>query len=355
MPYENEHACRLRDPGDFKDGSFRRTERKHEGKTYSVIMGKLKGQDAMTEQAYRYKKDTWTAAQARDHCKDHDGSFEPAKDSKANEFGDIERRIIAFEQTELRVDDDRPMLVGYAAKTGIFTDLGWFREKIAPGAFADVLGDDVRCLKNHDPNLILGRTTNQTLRIRENSVGLRYENDLPDTNTGRDVREEVRRRDISGCSFAFTIAEDAWVRYDDDRPPERTIVKLRRLYDVGPVTYPAYPDTTVAARSLEIHRNTHSDEGKYECECIECGHTLKTDEHCKDIKCPKCGGQMRRKERPGPGQKSDDVSDASNTSVTPDEATASQLKEVSPERRRDIDKKYRKMGRILARNKPAEV
>lgn len=77
-PYPNEHACRLRDPKDFKPESFRRTTRKHEGKEYSIIMGRLKGETKMTEQAYRYKKDIWTASSARTHCKDHDGKFEAA-------------------------------------------------------------------------------------------------------------------------------------------------------------------------------------------------------------------------------------------------------------------------------------
>lgn len=79
MPYPNEHSCRLRDPGAFQDGSFRRSSREHEGKTYYIIMGKLKGETAMTEQAYRYPKDTWSVAQARAHCKAHKGIlFEPA-------------------------------------------------------------------------------------------------------------------------------------------------------------------------------------------------------------------------------------------------------------------------------------
>jgi phage head maturation protease len=78
-PYPNEHSCRLVDPGKFQEDSFRRTSREHEGKKYSVIMGRLKGQDTMTEQAYRYAKDVWEAAQARSHCKSHDGNFEAAK------------------------------------------------------------------------------------------------------------------------------------------------------------------------------------------------------------------------------------------------------------------------------------
>jgi ATP-dependent protease ClpP protease subunit len=79
-PYPNEHACRLREPGDFQPDSFRRVSRDHEGKRYDVIVGKLTGETSMTEQAYRYPKTVWTADSARSHCQDHDGSFEAASE-----------------------------------------------------------------------------------------------------------------------------------------------------------------------------------------------------------------------------------------------------------------------------------
>jgi len=77
-PYPSEHACRLLDPKDFEDGSFRRMTRVSDGKKYSVIMGRLEGEDTLTEQAYRYDKDVWDADDAKTHCKDHDGTFEAA-------------------------------------------------------------------------------------------------------------------------------------------------------------------------------------------------------------------------------------------------------------------------------------
>jgi len=84
MPYPNEHACRLREPGEFREDTFRRITREAEnGKKYDVIMGKLKGESTMTEQAYRYPKDSWSVNEARAHCKKHNGKrFEPAKDTK---------------------------------------------------------------------------------------------------------------------------------------------------------------------------------------------------------------------------------------------------------------------------------
>ena len=167
--------------------------------------------------------------------------------------GKVERRVMAIDDAEMRVTDgDKPKITGYAAKFGKWSlDVGGFREKIKKGAFDEALKkSDVRCLKNHDPNLLLGRSSSGTLRMATNSVGLSYEDDAPDTGTGRDAIEEIRRGDLSGCSFSFTTAEDDW-KYLEDGSVERTIIKVGELFDVGPVTYPAYPDTTVAARSLD--------------------------------------------------------------------------------------------------------
>jgi len=80
MPYPNEHACRLRDPGSFQEARFRRVSRRSAGKIYHIIMGRLKGQTSMTEQAYRYPKETWSATKARKHCSDHNGRFEKAEE-----------------------------------------------------------------------------------------------------------------------------------------------------------------------------------------------------------------------------------------------------------------------------------
>jgi hypothetical protein len=83
MPYLNEHACRLRDPGDFAPGSFRSMRRLHGSQPYRVIVGKLRGtsgpRDPMVEQTYRYPTDAWTEDEARAHCREHGGGlFEPA-------------------------------------------------------------------------------------------------------------------------------------------------------------------------------------------------------------------------------------------------------------------------------------
>lgn len=170
-----------------------------------------------------------------------------------------ERRVVARDDAELRIepDGDGPgNMSGYAAKFNKWSvDLGGFVERIKIGAFKDAIKDaDVRSLKNHNVNLLLGRTTAGTLELEENKTGLRFKNPLPDTTTGRDTAEEIRRGDLSGCSFSFTVAEDGDEWMEKDGIIKRTIHKFLRIFDVGPVTFPAYPDTTVAVRSLEQFR-----------------------------------------------------------------------------------------------------
>lgn len=147
---------------------------------------------------------------------------------------------------------------GYASVFGKQSqDLGGFREIIAPTAFEGRLNDDVAALFNHDSNLILGRTTSKTLRLSVDSEGLEYEVDFPDTTYARDLLESVKRGDITQSSFAFTVDEDEWL-YEDDEII-RVVHRAARLYDVSPVTYPAYTDATAAMRSLDKFKNIKRD------------------------------------------------------------------------------------------------
>lgn len=170
---------------------------------------------------------------------------------------EIERRF-ADSRIEVRFADGEAQtgttIRGYAARFNSPSAPigGRFVERIAPGAFDDVLGDDVRALINHDPRLILGRSIAGTLRLSVDGQGLAYEVDLPDTAYARDLATSIGRGDISQSSFSFSLDLDgeAWSRGDDGMRV-RTILKVRRLYDVSPVTYPAYPEATVGLRSLD--------------------------------------------------------------------------------------------------------
>jgi HK97 family phage prohead protease len=147
---------------------------------------------------------------------------------------------------ELRAAAGRT-ISGYAAVYGAEYDCGTFVETIRSGAFKPVLQDDVRCLMNHDPCKLLGRTKSGTMSIREDSKGLFFECELPDTQSGQEVHAMVKRGDLSGCSFSFTVDQQEW----SDNGQRREIVRLKNLYDAGPVTYPAYPATSVTARARD--------------------------------------------------------------------------------------------------------
>ncbi len=174
----------------------------------------------------------------------------------------VERRIAIAKGTELRVvraDGAPTRLVGHAAVFGqLSEDLGGFREQIAVGAFSDCLTNDVRCLINHDSNLVLGRTTARTLTLSEDLTGLAIDCPLPDTSYARDLAISMERGDISQMSFSFTVTREgeAWAR-DGSGPWIRTVKKCARLYDVSPVTYPAYPTTDAALRSLADWQKLH--------------------------------------------------------------------------------------------------
>tara|TARA_Y100000015_G_C2384318_1_gene86563 strand:+ start:131 stop:757 length:627 start_codon:yes stop_codon:yes gene_type:complete len=179
---------------------------------------------------------------------------------------DLERRYVAFEGSKVEYrgegDDKKPFLVGHAAVfNSLSENLGGFRELIHKDAFEDVLQNDVRALFNHDSNLILGRTKAGTLNISVDDKGLRYELDVPQTTAGRDLLISIERGDVTQSSFGFRVLEDNWDE-DDDGRWVRTIKKVKRLFDVSPVVYPAYPEATVAKRSLDamLEKRKNKDE-----------------------------------------------------------------------------------------------
>lgn len=172
------------------------------------------------------------------------------------------RRLTA--PIELRADAEGTgnTVFGYAAKFNTPSEnLGsseyQFFEIIMPGAFDGVLNDDVRALFNHENELILARSKNGqgTLKLSVDNIGLRYEFEAPDTQLGRDLLVSLQRGDIDQSSFSFSVDKDGqkWEETRDGDGPtivRRTITKFARLYDVSPVTFPAYLDTEVDCRSI---------------------------------------------------------------------------------------------------------
>ena len=176
-----------------------------------------------------------------------------------------ERRILPFQEAEIRAEerkDGAKHIVGYAAKFDRMSqNLGGFVEKIDKNAYKRVLSrnPDVMGLKNHSEHHILGRTGSGTMELMADETGLRYDIAMPETVVGRDTWTEVKRGDIPGSSFSFTVDDGDGDEWDDQTdPPMRTLLNVRDLFDVGPVTFPAYLDTEVNCRSFDRFVETRS-------------------------------------------------------------------------------------------------
>lgn len=134
-------------------------------------------------------------------------------------------------------------------------------ERIMPGAFDAAVGrDDVRALQNHDQRLLLGRTESKTLALELTPAGLAYRITTPNTTAGRDTVESVSRGDITGSSFAFTISPGGveWTEETVEVNGAKLTIEIRNikavcLFDVGPVTYPAYSATSSGTRSPGVY------------------------------------------------------------------------------------------------------
>lgn len=176
-----------------------------------------------------------------------------------------EVRDLVTQGIEVREDDDgNKTLSGYAVKWEMKSQvLGMFmkfREQVKRGAFLESLNsDDQRFLWSHDTSKVLGRTKNNTLRLKEDDVGLRFEIDLPNTTLGKDTYESISRGDVDGVSFGF-ISQDDDVDEPDDDMPMRTIIKAK-LMEVSAVAFPAYPDSEVSARGFDPMKE-HAEELK---------------------------------------------------------------------------------------------
>ena len=151
---------------------------------------------------------------------------------------------------ELKAAVEGRTVEGYASVfNSMSEDLGGFREIILPGAFSEVLDNDVRALYNHDSNYLLARTTSGTLELKEDDKGLYYRFEMPNTSYGNDMLELFRRGDLSQSSFGFTVEKDSWRMQDGQHV--RYIERVGSLFDVSPVVYPAYTAASSGLRSAE--------------------------------------------------------------------------------------------------------
>ncbi|KRG09883.1 peptidase U35 [Staphylococcus sp. NAM3COL9] len=167
-------------------------------------------------------------------------------------------------ETIKAVDNEKMIVEGYALRFNTLSnDLGGFVETISPQALKDTDLTDVRCLIDHDSSKVLGRTASETLSLNIDDEGLYFRCQLPDTSYSRDLYENIRLGNINQCSFGFILDEDGdTIEKRDDGLFKRTLNKIKSLFDVSVVTFPAYQDTDVAPalRSIEVVKEQEQEE-----------------------------------------------------------------------------------------------
>jgi uncharacterized protein len=182
---------------------------------------------------------------------------------------EIERRAVTV---ELRAAaDGDPVIEGEGAIFGQEADLGYFTEVIERGFFDDVLEDpDIVGLWNHDRDVVLGRSGNGTLELRQDDTALNYRIHInPDDSEAMSKYAKVKRGDVHRSSFAFKVKSksrgddvdgDEWFLVGDKVIRRLKAGGCRQLYDVSPVTFAAYPTTSAQARSVAEQMQKDADQ-----------------------------------------------------------------------------------------------
>lgn len=164
--------------------------------------------------------------------------------------GLIEKRAVPF---EVRAGEDgKPRLRGLAVVFNVEAVIGgYFREVIRPGAFTKTIAErDIKCLWNHDSNFVLGSTRAGTLLLQESIRGLEVDDDPPTLGANAGFLESIERGDVTNMSFMFEVIKENVTRFDNEMDL-REILEVK-LWEVSPVTFPAYKDTEIGLRAAEV-------------------------------------------------------------------------------------------------------
>lgn len=192
---------------------------------------------------------------------------------------EIESRFLSFDvrADEEQENDEKGIVEGYAIVYDKKTDIcGYFEEMIERGALDNTDLKDVPFLVNHDTDAIpVARSrrnngsSSMTLTVDEKGLKIRAELDLKNNARASELYSAIKRGDISGMSFMFTVKKDEWTDEDTDYP-KRVIKEIAKVYEVSAVTFPAYRDTSIGARAVDtesakkilekIKRNGHCED-----------------------------------------------------------------------------------------------
>lgn len=161
-----------------------------------------------------------------------------------------EERFLDKNTIEIRAVEgqDSMTISGYAAVFNTPYDNGYWIESIAPGAFRNSLADDVAIIWNHNDDHVLGRTSSGTLKIYEDQKGLGFENELPQTQMGKDAHLLIKRGDVKGVSFGFRVVKQSFEEIGDK---VKRVLEEVKLIEISPCVFPAYKEPSVEARSVE--------------------------------------------------------------------------------------------------------
>lgn len=205
-----------------------------------------------------------------------------------------EKRCYFHDETRARVvNEETRTIKGYGIvfnKESVDLRAGGrtFREVIRPEAVKGVQLDNILSMHNHRSERLLGNTRSGTMRVGVDKIGVWYEVDLPNSPTGQDVYESVKRGDTQGSSFQFDIKSDGDKWSIREGKAFREVVQFNGVYEMGPVSEPAYPDTSIAARSLEALVSIKEVED--DMEAMDGEETPDTEEAMKDKEKKSVGG-----------------------------------------------------------------
>lgn len=169
----------------------------------------------------------------------------------------IEIRTLPIEELRINTLEEKKYIQGHAAVFDSWSEtLGGifpFKETVRKGAFTDsIIKDDIRALFNHNSSMVLGRNRAGTLELKEDDKGLYVKIIPPDTQMASDLMILIERGDINQMSIGFQVLEEEWSTAGGIDIRE---LKKVKLFDVSPVTFPAYPETDVGVRAMESYES----------------------------------------------------------------------------------------------------
>lgn len=194
-------------------------------------------------------------------------------------MNNINEKVLRYFDAEVRAKDEEGMMVtGYALKfekpTQIGSDKWGWIEKISRKAMETAKLNDVILSFNHSFSSVLSRTTNKSLVLSVDDVGLKFEAEIVDTSYGKDVYKLIKEGLINRMSFYVEVLKSEWKIDEKGKElDQRTITSFGRFYDIAAVTFPAYDDTIISARSdlvvIDADVRTHFEKREYERQIVE--------------------------------------------------------------------------------------